>query len=171
MATLLGEDATKARLFKLAPQARYLHVATHQLVDETERRGYSRLALTLPRVATPDDDGFLSLYELFEHWRDRLSGCELVVLSACETLKGPLQKDEGPYAMPLGFLYAGAPAVIGSLWRVDDASTAELFSDFYARLKKGKGKLEAFTEARQALRKKYREPYFWAPFIYLGDPR
>jgi len=152
---LLGEEATKANLFALAPMGRYLHLATHQLVDETERRGYSRLALTRPRIATPNDDGFLSLFELLDSWRDRLSACELVVLSACETLKGPMQKDEGPYAMPLGFLYAGAPAVIGSLWRVDDASTAELFADFYRRLAKGTPKLQAFTEARRALRKKY----------------
>jgi len=171
VAVLLGEQATKGALFRLAPRGRYLHLATHQLVDETERRGYSRMALTRPRLATPGDDGFLSLFELLGTWRDRLSGCELVVLSACETLKGPMQKDEGPYAMPLGFLYAGAPAVIGSLWRVDDASTAELFADFYKRLAKGTGKLEAFTEARKALRKKYPQPYFWAPFVYIGDPR
>jgi len=171
VAVLLGEDATKSALFRLAPQGRFLHLATHQLVDETESRGYSRLALTRPRVATPGDDGFLSLFELFEDWRDRLSACELVVLSACETLKGPMQKDEGPYAMPLGFLYAGAPAVIGSLWRVDDASTAELFADFYARLAKGTPKLQAFTEARTALKKKYPDPYHWAAFVYIGDPR
>jgi len=169
--TLLGEEATKANLFALAPMGRYLHLATHQLVDETERRGYSRLALTRPRIATPKDDGFLSLFELLDTWRDRLSACELVVLSACETLKGPMQKDEGPYAMPLGFLYAGAPAVIGSLWRVDDQSTAELFADFYKRLAKGTPKLQAFTEARKALKKKYPQPYHWAAFVYIGDPR
>jgi len=169
--TLLGERATKSRLFELAPKARFVHIATHGLVDETEFRGYSRLALTLPRIATPKDDGFLSMYELFEDWRDRLSACELVVLSACETGTGPLQKDEGPYALPLGFLYAGAPAVIGSLWRVDDASTAELFADFYKRVADGTPNLKAFTEARQALRKKHSQPYFWAPFVYIGDPR
>jgi len=168
---LLGEEATKANLFAAAPMGSYLHLATHQLVDETERRGYSRLALTRPRIATPKDDGFLSLFELLDSWRDRLSSCELVVLSACETLKGPMQKDEGPYAMPLGFLYAGAPAVIGSLWRVDDASTAELFTDFYKRLAKGTPKLQAFTEARKALKKKYPSPYHWAAFVYIGDPR
>ena len=93
------------------------------------------------------------------------------MLSACETLKGPLQRDEGSYALPLGFLFAGAPAVIGSHWRVDDASTAELFADFYRRLAKGTPKLQAFTESRQALREKYPHPYFWAPFVYVGDPR
>ena len=75
--------------------------------------------------------------------------------------------------MPWGFHYAGCPSVIASLWRVDDASTAELMSGFYARLARNgrKGKLEAFTEARKALRKRYPQPYFWAPFILIGDPR
>ena len=142
-------------------------------MDETEARGFSRLALTAPRLATPADDGFLSLYELLEHWRDRLSGCELVVLSACETLRGPMQRDEGPYAMPLGFLYAGAPAVIGSLWRVDDRSTAELMGDFYRRLREDPDltKLEAFTQARKSLRRTRPEPYHWAAFVYIGGPR
>jgi len=168
---LLGKDATESKLFELAPKARYLHLATHLLADERQQTSYSALALTLPDRPTANDDGFLKLIDLLEHWRDRLSGCELVVLSACETQRGPTQKDEAPFAMPVGFLYAGAPAVIASLWRVDDQSTADLFSDFYKRLAQGKSKLEAFTEARQALRKKYPQPYFWAPFIYIGDPR
>ena len=73
--------------------------------------------------------------------------------------------------MPLGFLYAGAPAVIASLWRVDDRSTAELMAAFYARLGRGEGKLAAFTAARRELRRTRPEPYYWAPFILLGDPR
>jgi hypothetical protein len=122
---------------------------------------------------TARDDGFLKLIDLLEHWRDRLHGCELVVLSACETHRGPTQQDEAPFALPVGFMYAGCPSVIASLWRVDDQSTADLFSDFYQRLERSEGrdKLKAFTEARQALRKKYPEPYFWAPFIYIGGPR
>jgi len=160
--TLLGERATKQALFEVAGKAKIIHLATHQIADERDSYGYSRLALT---------GGFLNLYELFEHWRDRLNACELVVLSACESAKGPTQRDEGPYAMPLGFLYAGAPAVIGSLWRVDDQSTAELFVDFYRRLKNGTPKLQAFTEARKALKKRYPQPYHWAAFVYIGDPR
>jgi tetratricopeptide (TPR) repeat protein len=170
---LLGEDATKPKLFELAPRARFLHLATHQLADETERASYSCLALTLPKVATADDDGFLKLIDLLEHWRDRLSGCELVVLSACETQRGLLQRDEGVFAMPWGFHYAGCPSVIASLWRVDDESTAALMSGLYRRLVEDKApaKLEAFTTARRELRKTYPEPYFWAPFILIGDPR
>jgi tetratricopeptide (TPR) repeat protein len=171
--TLLGEEATKPALHRVAPRARILHLATHQLVDETDAASYSCLALTLPRLPTVEDDGFLHLIDLLEHWRDRLSGCELVVLSACETQQGELQRDEGVFAMPWGFHYAGCPGVIASLWRVDDASTAELMGGFYERLagEDGGETLAAFTKARRDLRKSHPEPYFWAPFIVIGDPR
>jgi CHAT domain-containing protein len=169
---LLGEEATKTRLFRLAPRARFLHLATHQLVDETDGASYSRLALTLPPYPTEEDDGFLTLLDLLEGWRDRLSACHLVVLSACETQRGAEQRDEGVFAMPVGFLFAGAPSVIASLWRVDDRSAAELMSAFYQRLAEREGRtLAAFSEARKELRKVRPEPYHWAPFVFVGDPR
>jgi tetratricopeptide (TPR) repeat protein len=168
---LLGESATHPAVLRAAPAARYLHFATHGLADETEMASYSSLALTLPAVPAAEDDGFLSLEDLFSRWRGKLQGCELVVLSACETQKGRIQKDEAVQALPVGFLFAGAPTVIATLWRVDDASAAELMGDFYRRLALGKGKLEAFTEARKALRKRHPDPCHWAPFVYIGDPR
>jgi CHAT domain-containing protein len=75
---------------------------------------------------------------------------------------------------PGGFMCAACPAVITSLWRVQDESTAELMSDLYRRLLDGESKadkLTAFTEARRALRKKWPDPRNWAPFIFVGDPR
>ena len=61
---------------------------------------------------------------------------------------------------------------MSSLWAVDDASTAELMRDFYRRLADGApDRLEAFTQARRALRQKHPHPYHWAPFLYLGDPQ
>ncbi len=169
---LLGKDATETNLFMEAPKARILHIATHYLVDETELASYSSLALTVPITLTYEDDGFLRIQDLLERWPSRLNGCELVVLSACETQKGYLQKDEGILSMPFGLLYAGVPSIIVSQWRVDDNSTAELMSDFYRRLldPKSGSKLEAFTEARKALKENYPQPYFWAPFIYFGAP-
>jgi len=92
------------------------------------------LALSPPSQADASDDSFLRLADLLEHWRGRISGCELVVLSACKTQRGYMQRDEGVFALPWGFMYAGAPTVIASLWNVNDASTAELMSDFYRRL-------------------------------------
>ncbi|MBI3818696.1 MAG: CHAT domain-containing protein [Planctomycetes bacterium] len=176
--TLLGENATRAKLFEAAAQARILHLATHHIAYETDSASYSALALTAPRGDSSEDDGFLKLIDLLEHWRGRLANCELTVLSACSTQRGQLTKDEGMYAMPIGFLYAGCPAVIASLWPVEDKSTAELMGRFYGKLMKqqdaaapGESKLSAFTEARREIRKLYPEPYFWAAFVYIGDPR
>jgi len=65
---LLGEAATETRLARLGPRARYLHLATHQLVDETEQLGYSRLALTMPRVATPARRALRKAHPAPYHW-------------------------------------------------------------------------------------------------------
>ena len=77
----------------------------------------------------------------------------------------------------MGFLYAGSPAVMASLWQVDDQSTAELMGQLYEQMIRAstsgteEARLEAFVTVRKALREKHAEPYFWAPFIYIGDPR
>jgi CHAT domain-containing protein len=170
---LLGEDATESRLRAAAPRARYLHIATHGHADESDFASYSSLLLTVPVTPTAGDDGLLKLADLLEGWRGALAACELVVLSGCETQRGYEARDEGVYALPVGFLYAGAPSVIASLWNAEDASTAELFADFYGSLRGsgGTGKLDAFTRARKAVRRKRPEPYHWAPFVYIGDPR
>jgi CHAT domain-containing protein len=171
---LLGPEATEARLAREAPRARFLHLATHGLVDETSRASHSALALTLPTAGgAGEDDGFLELIDLLEHWRDRLARCELVVLSACETQGGPLQKDEGVFALPWGFFYAGCPAVIASLWSVADESTAVLMADFYRRLlaDPARDRLLAFTEARRTLKATHPDPRRWAPFVFVGDPK
>jgi CHAT domain-containing protein len=177
---LLREDATRSRLFTEAGGTRYLHLATHGLVNETDKVAWSSLALTQPPVPVPDDFGFLTLNDLFENWWGRLKTTELVVLSACDSQRGRLSGDEGVFGLPWGFMYAGSTAVIASLWQVDDASTAELMGDLYAWIERTRpeaadssrmAKLQAFVEVRQALRQNYPEPFFWAPFVYVGDPR
>ena len=65
--------------------------------------------------AAPAHDGFLKLGDLFHAWGARLDGCRLVTLSACQTNVGPTLRDEAPQALPLGFFFAGAPAVISSV--------------------------------------------------------
>jgi CHAT domain-containing protein len=129
------------------------------------------LVLSQPQHVLPGDDGLLKLSDLWNGWRGRLSSCRLVVLSACRTNVGPTFRDEAPQALPIGFLFAGVPAVVSSLWAVDDASTRELMTDFYGRLLGGQtDKLAAFTAAKKALRAKYPDPFHWAPFLYLGSP-
>ncbi len=174
---LLGEDATGPRLEEAAKGTRYLHLATHGLVEPGQNAIYSSVVLSQPEVMTPQDTGLLTLQDLFDHWWGRLAGTELVVLSACDS-EGLDERGsnsmagEGVFGLPWGFMYAGSPAVVASLWEVQDASTAELMQKFYSNLKSSPStnKLSAFTAARKQLKRDYAEPFFWAPFIYLGDP-
>jgi len=101
-----------------------------------------------------------------------LQNADLVVLSACETGLGGLLGD-GREILGLGYQFhrAGAKAVLASLWKVDDFSTQELMNAFYHQLKTGKvSKAEAIRRAQVALIKGgHREPYYWAPFILIGN--
>ena len=172
VAVLLGERATETELRAIAPKARILHLASHHIADTSEARTLSALALTLPKNPSRDDDGFLKLSDLLDEWRDKLPACELVVLSACSTNRGEPWRDDGVYALPWGFLFAGVPSVVASLWNVSDKSTAELMSDFYERLRKGEGdRSTALTAAKKELKKRYPHPRHWAAFVWIGDPR
>ncbi|MGB3969109.1 MAG: tetratricopeptide repeat protein [Planctomycetota bacterium] len=168
---LLGAQATEAAVFHHASKAQHVHFACHGIAEEYAGQSLSMLVLSQPRLVTPEDDGLLKLRDLLHAWRGRLSTCDLVVLSACRTNIGPTNRDDSPQALPIGFLFAGVPSVISSLWAVDDGSTRELMTDFYGRLLGGEtNKLAAFTAAKKALRAKYPDPFHWAPFLYLGAP-
>ena len=130
---LVGEDATIAKLDQAAAGRQFLHLATHGLTGSVERPYDASLALTRPRQITPADIGFLRLSDLITHWRGKLAGCDLVVLSACDTQLG-VKKGDSVMALPWGFFYAGAPTVIASLWKVDDTATMLLMVRLYENL-------------------------------------
>ena len=169
---LLGADATEDALFRAADGARILHLATHGLVDPGKGPREASLALTPPRLPVPGNDGFLSLGDLLEHWGSHLQGTELVVLSACESHRGKLDKHEGMLALPWGFCFAGARSCIASLWPVDDKATATLMSALYRHLLAGNTlrPCDALHTARRALMKTHPDPYYWAPFVFVGAP-
>jgi len=101
----------------------------------------------------------------------RLSA-ELVVLSACETALGKEIRGEGLMSMVRGFMYSGTPRVLASLWKVDDAATAELMKEFYTQmLVGGKTPAAALREAQilQLGKKSKQAPYYWAGFQLHGE--
>ncbi|HEX7957822.1 MAG TPA: CHAT domain-containing tetratricopeptide repeat protein [Pyrinomonadaceae bacterium] len=148
-------------------QYRVLHFATHGLLN-AERPQFTGVVLSL--VGNRGGaDGFLRTDEVFNL---RL-GSPLVMLSACETGLGRERRGEGVMGLTRAFMYAGAPTVGVSLWSVADRSTADLMTDFYRNLFGAQPATPsaAMRDARLSMiaGKKYSAPFYWAPFVLVGD--
>ena len=145
---------------------RIVHIATHGLLD-VERPQFTGVVLSL--VGNKTADGFLRTDEIF-NLRMRPA---LVMLSACETGLGKEKRGEGVIGLTRAFMYAGAPTVGVSLWSVADKSTAELMTDFYKRLLSpgSPAPAAAMRGAQLAMisGKKYSAPFYWAPFVLVGE--
>jgi len=95
----------------------------------------------------------------------------LVVLSGCETAGGPIVSGEGVLGLTAAFSAAEVPAVMATLWPVDDEVTVRLVQRFYRALEKGKTAAAALKDAQTTVRgaAETRHPFFWAGFILVGD--
>src|SRR5262249_54628772 len=148
-------------------QYRILHFATHGMLN-SERPELSGLVFSLVDQDGNPQDGFLRLHEIY----NLQLNADLVVLSACET--GLVEEIEGEWLIGLkrGFMYAGAPGVVASLWNVDDLATAELMKLFYQRMLKDGLPAGAALRAAQlemSRQKRWASPYFWAGFVLHGE--
>jgi tetratricopeptide (TPR) repeat protein len=182
----VGQEAREERVKSgEAERARYVHFAAHGVLNENKPE-YSGIVLTLgapsalatragetARRAEPEragqreesaEDGLLQVYEVFNL---RLNA-EVAVLSACETGLGKEVRGEGIVGLTRAFLYAGAEAVVVSLWKVMDPATAELMVRFYRHLRAGMKKAEALRQARLEMLDQYVHPYYWAAFVLVG---
>jgi CHAT domain-containing protein len=166
----LDFEATRERALSAdLNQYRVLHFASHALLN-TARPQLSGIVLSLYDEKGNARDGFLRLNQIYNL---RLSS-DLVVLSACNTALGKDVRGEGLIGLTRGFMYAGAPRVIASLWKVDDEATAELMKIFYRKLLRekmtaAKALRGAQTELQQQAR--WRSPYYWGAFVLQGDWR
>ena len=159
-------SAALARGAELADY-RIVHFATHGLLNSRNPE-LSGLVLSLVDEGGAAQNGFLRLSDIYNL---RL-GADLVVLSACQTALGRDVRGEGLVGLTRGFMYAGAPRVVASLWKVDDAGTAELMRRFYdGVLKRGLRPAAALREAQVGMSRheRWRSPYYWAAFTIQGE--
>jgi CHAT domain-containing protein/Tfp pilus assembly protein PilF len=157
--------ATEAEL----GQYRYLHFATHGLLD-SERPTLSALVLSLVDDSGAPQDGFLRAHEIY----NLNLPAELVVLSACQTGLGKEIKGEGLVGLTRGFMYAGAARVVVSLWNVNDKATSELMAKFYQKMLKGGQRPAAALRSAQVemwRQRQWQAPYYWAAFVLQGEWR
>lgn len=176
-------DAGERRVKYLLPKYPHLHIATHGYALSPGVRKFPEfltdslavdkslqatgLALTGANVLynfSNKEDGILSAREICSL---DLTDVDMVVLSACQTAQGDLF-DEGPAGLVRGLKNAGAKTILATLWTVNDRSTALFMQEFYRLLVEGKSKYRAFKGATNKL-KKYKNPYYWAPFILIDD--
>lgn len=147
---------------------RIIHFATHGLVN-SEDPHLTALVLSLVDKSGRPVDGFLRLQDVY----NMKLGADLVVLSACQTGLGKEIKGEGLLGLTHGFMYAGAPMVLASLWEVNDRAAVELMGRFYEGMlgEKRLGPTAALRAAQEAMRKqrRWQEPYYWAGFVIQGD--
>jgi CHAT domain-containing protein len=121
----------------------------------------------------PDNPLFSSL-QLGDGWltvRDAYNlhlNCQLVTLSACETGVNNVSPGEELIGLARGFFAAGAPALLMSLWTVDDEATCEMMTDFYQALRKVGSASRALREAQLNMLKARPHPFFWSPFVLIG---
>ncbi len=166
--TFLGEQATEQSAKSIGKDVSLIHYACHAYVNERFPLD-SALAFTIPdKLKEGQDNGLLQAWEIFEKVR---IDADLVTLSACDSGLGKEMGGEGLIGLTRAFQYAGARTVLASLWKVEDASTAELMKRFYGYLKGGKTKDAALRLAQIDLIRSpnYSQPRDWAAFELMGD--
>jgi len=180
---LVGAQATESAFLQQAGKHTVLHLACHGRYDP-DRPNQSGLFLA------PDghNDGYLRTAEFFS----MSLNASLVTLSACETAMGQVSAGDDLVGLSRAIIYAGSPTVLSTLWAVDDVATSDFMKQFYKELKGGRGKAESLRAAQLVLMNRkgqatvrrgtilakpgdrgrsvnYSHPFFWAPFVLIGD--
>lgn len=166
---LIGDDFQPNNLRQQLTQSTFpiVHLSTHGNFSDNPQETF---------ILTSGDQ-LINLDELQELLRvgkqNRPDAIELLVLSACATAQGNRRAALG---MAGAAVRSGASSTLATLWSVDDASTTELMGKFYQNLKqvieqRQGSKAEALRQAQLALLKgdRYNSPYYWSPFILLGN--
>jgi len=157
---LVRRQATETAFRQYSGGFRMLHIASH---GEFDPDAPLKSALLLAKDA--QNDGTLTVGELYSMHID----ADLVTLSACETGLGKIAGGDDVVGLTRGFLYAGAGAIVASLWQVDDRATGQLMGEFYGALRRGADKREALRQAQLAMLARQPHPFYWAAFQLTGS--
>jgi len=164
-----NDKATEENFKKNIKTAKYIHIASHGFAND-KNPSLSAIAFSQPAKRTNNkdsiEDGILYSGEIY----NLKLNADLVVLSACETGIGKMVKGEGMLSMTRGFLYAGVPNIIYSLWRVPDKNTKELMVELYDKILEGNDYTTALRKAKIKILNNSSTsfPIHWAGFVLLG---
>lgn len=165
-----GNKASEENFRKHAEEFDILHLAMHAFVNDS-MPALSSFAFTQTKSDDLLKNGLLNTADIY----NLKLNANLTVLSSCNTGSGALKKGEGIMSLARGFLYAGCPSVIMSLWEVEDNSGTKIITSFYKNLKGGKAKDEALRNAKleylESVNSRLAHPHYWLGFISLGDNR
>ncbi len=162
----IGQAATERSFKQEAADYQIIHLASHSLIDDSDPLN-SKLLFDAENDST--EDGLLHTYELY----NLQLKADLVCLSACNTGIGKYYQGEGIISLARGFMYAGVPNVMMSLWAVSDRPTKDIMAFFYEGMKEGKSYAEALRMAKLRYLAQAdhitANPYYWGAFIFLGQ--
>ena len=157
----IGNAATLDQFKTQAPRFPFLHLATHGCFQQG---GCQKLGMEENTLLFAD-----SQFNIRDAALLGLQNTRLLTLSACQTAMQANSNGEEISGVAYIFERAGAQAVMASLWSVDDSATKDLMVEFYQNINKGMSKNEALRQAK--LSQISRHPFYWSPFILIGDAR
>ena len=164
----VGENATEENFRKNIEHFNILHLAMHAFINDS-LPAFSSFAFVQKDTEDPTKNGLLNTTDIYS----LKLNADLAVLSACNTGTGRLQKGEGIMSLARGFLYAGCPTIIMSLWEVEDESGTRIMSSFYKNIKKGKDRDESLRLAKlenlENVNSSRAYPNYWLSFVSIGD--
>ncbi len=158
---LTGNKATEGWVVRNISDFGIIHLASHGTFDPV-----NPLFSAIKLAQDGQDDGDLRASEVF----GLDIRANLVMLSACQTGLGKITSGDDVIGMNRAFLYAGTNAVMSSLWRVSDISTALLVKQFY-REYQNRPKAESLNRAMRHVKNRYPHPGYWGAFVLVGDYR
>ncbi len=164
-----GAEASEHQFKELITKNEYsvIHLAMHGIVDY-ENPEYSSLMFTENLDSL--EDNLLYSYES-QHINGK--NTNLIVLSACETGYGKYAKGEGIISLGRNFMYAGVPSIVMTLWELNDQTSVKVMELFYQNLVEGQTKDDAMRNAKISYLQNNKgftaHPFFWAPFVCIGN--